>query len=1300
VRTPESVNAITRPVSNLWAGTPARLRGTVLSVAAVLILFFAVPAIWPHGAPRGQILLGAEIGAVNGLLALGLVLTYRASRVINFAYGAMGALSATVAAELYLGHHLNWFLCIFIALLVGVVLGLWVDSTIRWRFFNAPRLIVMVVTIGLAQLFGGIQLLVPGWLGGPSIIGGFSTPLTSHSVRIFPDLFNGNDLLIVIVVPVVLVALGWFLLRTDAGIAVRSVADNSDRARLLGIPVRRLSTLVWVIAGLIAALTSTLSAPSAGITISAGAGPALILPALAAAIIASMENLPLAFLAGVGLGITTGLFQFNMPRYGSAIGDVVNLVAILFGLLFLQRKRSRADDADETFSATGILKPIPGVLRKLPEVMAGRIAVLALVALVVVVIPLVSGPGTTFEYTGALIYGIIAISLVVLTGWSGNVSLGQFAFAGVGGVLAGDLIMKANVDLFFALAAAGAAGAVLAVIVGIPALRIRGAYLAVVTLALGVAVDTFFLNPTFYPNVIPQQFTRLDLFQRFDLANNKAYYFFCLGFLVLTILFIQGLRRARPGRTLMATRDNEKAAAAMSVAPVRTKLSSFVLAGVIAGVAGGLYAVLLGAVGFNTFDPSYGLVVFSMAVIGGLGSISGVLMGVGLIEVLSYSFPKYQLVFTGVFLLNVLLFLPGGLGEGVQQIRDRLLRRVALRRNILVPSLVADRRVELVDHAPEETSLLEHALSDEAATGNGAAAHGEFPPVPAAPEEDTEQVPVFGGGDGPSPDSAAVFSCKKMEVSYGPVQILFGVDLEVQEGEIVALLGTNGAGKSTLLKGASGLVRVGEGSVSLAGERITKEPAEVIARKGLSLMPGGRGIFPTLTVEENLRLGTWMVRKDHGAVREARERVMDLFPILRQRRGQQAGNLSGGEQQMLSLSMALMVTPKVLMIDELSLGLAPTVVSQLLEVVKLLHQQGTTIVVVEQSVNVALELAERAVFLEKGEVRFSGRTVDLLDRPDILRSVFIAGAGSVEGTVVTPDAGPDVDRHVQATASATFIAPDLRRRVPPSEEAPAILECNGVRKSFGGIAALQDISLTLRDGEILGLIGHNGAGKTTFFDCVSGFLPTDGGRIRLGGVDIDTWPAHLRATAGLGRTFQEARLFPSLTVAETIEVAQERHIASRDMVAAGLRLPASLDSEADVAERAEELIAMMGLDAFREKLVGELSTGTRRIVELACVLAQEPGVLLLDEPSGGVAQRETEAMGPLLVRVQQHTGCSILVVEHDMPLLTAVCDRMIALELGEVIAEGTPAEVLEHPAVIESYLGTDESTIRRSGVRV
>ena len=225
----------------------------------------------------------------------------------------------------------------------------------------------------------------------------------------------------------------------------------------------------------------------------------------------------------------------------------MNLVAILLGLLFLQSKRSRADDAEETFSSTGILKPIPDALRRLPEVRPGAPAVMALVAVVILVIPLVAGPGTTLEYTAALIYGIIALSLVVLTGWSGNVSLGQFAFAGVGGVLAGDLIEKANVDLFLCLAAAGPAGALLAVIVGIPALRIRGAYLAAVTLALGVAMDSFFLNPTYFPNIIPQSFLRPVLWQRFDLSSNKSFYFVCLGFLVLTIVFIQGLRKARAG---------------------------------------------------------------------------------------------------------------------------------------------------------------------------------------------------------------------------------------------------------------------------------------------------------------------------------------------------------------------------------------------------------------------------------------------------------------------------------------------------------------------------------------------------------------------------------------------------------------------------------------------------------------------------------------------------------------------------------------------------------------------------------
>jgi branched-chain amino acid transport system ATP-binding protein len=524
---------------------------------------------------------------------------------------------------------------------------------------------------------------------------------------------------------------------------------------------------------------------------------------------------------------------------------------------------------------------------------------------------------------------------------------------------------------------------------------------------------------------------------------------------------------------------------------------------------------------------------------------------------------------------------------------------------------------------------------------------------------------------------SALLEVRGLDVAYGPVQVLFGVDLTVEQGEIVALLGTNGAGKSTLLKAVSGLLKPSSGTVTFAGDDITGTRADRTAAMGLLQMPGGKGVFPTLSVEENLRLGAWLLRKDKERFEAVQAQALELFPVLERRWGALAGDLSGGEQQMLTLAQAFMNEPRLLMIDELSLGLAPAVVGELIEVVQRLHEAGTTMIVVEQSVNVALTLAERAVFMEKGQVRFSGATADLLDRPDVLRSVFIAGAAGGGGAA--PAAVP-------------------ARQAPPAD-APVVLECEGVVKRFGGVRAVDGVDLTLREGQILGLIGQNGAGKTTLFDCISGFLDVDEGCVRLKGHDITRWQPHERAAATLGRSFQEARLYPSLTAAETIAVALERHLASRDLVAAAMWLPATYESELAVADRVDELITLMGLEAFREKLVGELSTGSRRIVELACILAQDPSVLLLDEPSGGVAQKETEALGPLLQRVQAHTGCAILVIEHDMPLLKGLCDHMVALELGRVIAEGTPEEVLDDPKVIESYLGTDDAAINRSGAR-
>jgi ABC-type branched-subunit amino acid transport system ATPase component len=536
---------------------------------------------------------------------------------------------------------------------------------------------------------------------------------------------------------------------------------------------------------------------------------------------------------------------------------------------------------------------------------------------------------------------------------------------------------------------------------------------------------------------------------------------------------------------------------------------------------------------------------------------------------------------------------------------------------------------------------------------------------------------------------AGILVCRGVDVAYDKVQILFGVDLDVQENEIVALLGTNGAGKSTLLKAISGLVDPTAGRITFDGVDITHADAVTTAKMGIVQVPGGKAVFPTLTVAEHFKAGTWLYVREEPAEVEARiERVLELFPRVRERWTQMAGNLSGGEQQQLALGMAFVAKPRLLIIDELSLGLAPTIVEQLLGIVRAIHDQGCTIILVEQSVNVALTVAQRAYFMEKGEVRFSGPTADLLERDDILRSVFLEGAASASG----PGA------RVAGTGSPPQVAGEARStRVPATDK--VVLEVQSLTKRFGGITAVNDVSFQLHQGEILGLIGPNGAGKTTIFDLLSGILTTDGGRITLGGVDVTSLGADRRAAMGLGRSFQDARIFPSLTVAENIAIGLERHIETRDHLAALLALPAVWESETDVAYTVDDLIELMALQAFRDKFVSELSTGSRRIVDLAMAIAHDPAVLLLDEPSSGIAQRETEALGPLLRRIQAETGCALLVIEHDMPLITTISDQIIALDLGTVVLQDRPEVVISDPRVVSSYLGGDAAVIQRSGAQ-
>jgi len=241
------------------------------------------------------------------------------------------------------------------------------------------------------------------------------------------------------------------------------------------------------------------------------------------------------------------------------------------------------------------------------------------------------------------------------------------------------------------------------------------------------------------------------------------------------------------------------------------------------------------------------------------------------------------------------------------------------------------------------------------------------------------------------PGDEPALRIEDIEFSYGRLQVLFGVSLEVRRGEALALLGTNGAGKSTLLRVAAGLEVPTSGRVELDGHDITGQPAEQLVGRGLVLVTGGRAVFPDMTVAENLDVQSRLLRRQGGVLAERRARVFDVFPRLTERLDQLAGNLSGGEQQQLALAKALLLDPVVLCVDELSLGLAPVAVGPLLETVRAIHAAGVTLVLVEQSLNVAAALCDRAVFLEKGSVRFEGRTSELLDRDDIARAVFLGG---------------------------------------------------------------------------------------------------------------------------------------------------------------------------------------------------------------------------------------------------------------------------------------------------------------------
>lgn len=522
-----------------------------------------------------------------------------------------------------------------------------------------------------------------------------------------------------------------------------------------------------------------------------------------------------------------------------------------------------------------------------------------------------------------------------------------------------------------------------------------------------------------------------------------------------------------------------------------------------------------------------------------------------------------------------------------------------------------------------------------------------------------------------------VLVCRDVHVTIGNAELLSEIDMVVRAGEIVALVGTNGAGKSTLLAALAGRQPATGGAVFLDGDDVTSRPPHDLARKGVATVDGGRAVIGELTVADHLRLhGIALPAAPSGvpapgapaapapgapAVAPADR----LLARLAHRLDTPAGDLSGGEQQTLAVAIAVADDPLLLLVDEMTLGLSPAAVEDVLGAVRACADAGTAVVVVEQSIDLAASFADRAVFLDKGRVQFDGPAAELLSRAELLGATMLSPS-AVGGTGARRSTGDGTDA--------------------------AALAVDQVTLRYGGVVALDDVTLRVAPGEIVGLIGPNGAGKTSLVDVVSGAVRPDAGTVSLAGSDVTDTAVHARARAGLARSFQHARLVPELSAIENVQLFLERHLDDRLAITRAVGAPSASKAERRAEARAFELLERFQLDDIAGRRLRSLSTGQRHVVELACLLALRPSVLLLDEPSAGLSQAETEALRPLLRTLATERACGVLLVEHDLGWIERTADRLVCLVAGAVVADGPPSEVLADPVVRAAYLPTTDAT--------
>lgn len=642
-----------------------------LGLIAVQLLFFGVPA--------GAWVRGAVIGLLTALLAVGMALVYRANRVINFAQADLGFVPTVLAVGLIVFSGMPYAFGLVVGLLGAIVLGAVVEMAIVRRFARSPRLVLTVATIGITQLLAVLALQIPKLWDEAAASQRIPAPFDAKWT-IGSFILNANDFMAVIVAPLAMILVGLFLSRTRLGAAVRASAERSERASLLGIPVGWLSTVVWMLAAGLSYLALFLRAGILGVPLGSALSLSTLVLALAALVIGRLRHLPTVAAAAVALGI----FEYGVQWNASSPLLVAPFVgaAVMIALLMQRRSTARADqDVQMSWRLADEVRDVPADVARLPLVRVLRWGGWVVVVATLVVLPLWLRTDQIIKVTAIAVYAIIGLSLVVLTGWAGQISLGQFGFVAVGAAVSAKCTSTWDMDLTLSLLVGGAAGAVAAFVVGLPALRLRGLYLAVTTLVFALSITSWLLNDRFFAWIPRRRLERPPLLGRVDVSTPVRFYIYCLAVLIVILVAVRGIRRSRTGRAILALRDNERAALSYAVPGTSVKLTAFAVSGAIAGVGGGLFAHLNFSFDLSSYGVSRSLDVFTASIVGGLGSSFGAVLGAVYLRGVEWfvTAAEWRFLSSGAGVLAVLLILPGGLAALVFRLRDESIRRAVLR---------------------------------------------------------------------------------------------------------------------------------------------------------------------------------------------------------------------------------------------------------------------------------------------------------------------------------------------------------------------------------------------------------------------------------------------------------------------------------------------------------------------------------------------------------------------------------------------------------------------------------------------